>query len=257
MPHWTQEHVLFFGKIAGGIISAIGLIVVVFTYRRNETWKRAEFLAREMKEFFGLARVQKALILIDWGERRFDLLEGNPPGGPSVAVTRAMQVRGLLPHVLLTGDDADPEMMVSEDSSSKERFKQPEVAIRDCYDAFLDGLERFASYAQTGLISVSSLRPYIGYWIEDIATPTNNREDAAWCATLLTYINFYRFDGVLWLFNEFGTDIYPHSSAYRGFLSRMSDQSLASQLESTLKASHSPAKARRKRRLALTIHPWN
>jgi hypothetical protein len=157
-----------------------------FTCRRNEMWKRAEFLAREMKEFFGSVRVQKALVLIDWGERRLDLLEGNPPGEPSIKVTRAMQVRGLLPHILLTSDMASSEMTVSDDSLSKDRFKQPEVAIRDCYDALLDGLERFASYAQTGLISVSSLRPYIGYWIEDIASPTDNREDAAWCATLLT-----------------------------------------------------------------------
>jgi len=248
MPHWTQDQILFMGKIAGGFISAIGLAVVVFTYRRNEMWKRAEFLAREMKEFFGLARVQKALVLIDWGERRFDLLEGNPPGGPSVAVTRAIQVRGLLPHILLTNDVADPEMTVSDDSSSQDKFRQPQVAIRDCYDGFLDGLERFASYAQTGLISVSSLRPYIGYWIEDIASPTENREDAAWCATLVTYINFYRFDGVLWLFNEFGYNIYPNSLIYRDFLSRMSDRELASQLARTLEKPNRPVKDRKSHR---------
>jgi hypothetical protein len=249
MPHWTQDQILFVGKVIGGLISAVGLVVVVFTYRRNEMWKRAEFLAREMKEFFGSTRVQKALVLIDWGERRFDLLEGNPPGGPSVTVTRAMQVGGLLPHVLLTGDVADPEMTSSDDSSSEDRFKQPEVAIRDCYDAFLDGLERFASYAKTGLISVSSLRPYIGYWIDDIASPTDNREDAAWCATLLTYIHFYRFDGVSWLFNQFGHDIYPNSSIYRDFLSRMPDRDLASRLAGALKNHRRNVKGRKDRHL--------
>lgn len=65
MPHWTQDQILFVGEIAGGFISAIGLVVVVFTYLRNEMWNRAEFLAREMKEFFGSTRVQKALVLID------------------------------------------------------------------------------------------------------------------------------------------------------------------------------------------------
>ena len=248
MPHWTQVQILFFGKIAGGIISAIGLVVVVFTYRRYEAWKRAEFLAREMKDFFGLARVQKALVLIDWGERHFDLLEGNPPGGASVTVTRAMQVRGLLPHILVTKDESDPEMTVSDGDSARSRFERPEVAIRDCYDAFLDGLERFASYARTGLISVSSLRPYIGYWIEEIASPTSNAEDAAWNAALLTYINFYRFEGVLWLFDEFGTNISAHSSAYREFLSQMSDQSLALKLAGTIKERNSyPGKGAKRR----------
>jgi hypothetical protein len=249
MPHWNQDQILFMGKVAGGIVSAVGLVVVVFTYRRNEMWKRAEFLAREMKEFLGAPRVQKALVLIDWGERRFDLLEGNPPGGTSVAVTRAMQVRALLPHSLLTSDTADPGMTVSEDwasegnTASKEGFKQPEVAIRDCYDAFLDGLERFASYVKTGLISASSLRPYIGYWIDDIASPTKNPDDAAWCATLVTYINFYRFDGVLRLFNEFGKDISPDSSIYQEFLSRMADKELALQLAGTLKRTKRESRA--------------
>ena len=240
MPYLTPEQMTFWefvGKFAGGLTSLAVLGFAARTYYYNQKWKRAEFLAAEMKQFFASARVQKALILIDWGERRFDLLEGNPPGGISVAVTREMQVRGLIPHTLLGGDNADAEMMETDDSLGKDKgkFIKPEVAIRECYDAFLDGLERFASYVQTGLISKSSLRPYIGYWIEDIASPTENRGDAAWCATLLTYISFYRFNGVLWLFKEFGRDISPSSSIYREFLSRMVDKELASRLAGTVK----------------------
>lgn len=163
-------------------------------------------------------------------------------------MTREMQVRGLLPHILLKSDVADAEMTVSDDTSSSGRFKQPEVAIRDCYDASFNGLEMFASYARTGLISVSLLRPYIGYWIEDIASATDNRDDAAWCATLLTYINFYRFDGVLWLFNKFGNDISPNSSIYQKFLWHMADRELATQLADTLKRPDRTVKLQKKRR---------
>ena len=124
--------------------------------------------------------------------------------------------------------------MVVGDGDSKDRFSQPEAAIRDCYDAFLDGLERFASYAKTGLTDVASLRPYIGYWIDDISEPTKSPEDAAWNAALLTYISYYRFTGVLWLFEKFGKDITPESDLYRSLLSAMADQDFAHALAATV-----------------------
>jgi hypothetical protein len=234
MTYLNPDQITYLLKVAGGVGSLIGLGIVVSTYYRNERWKRAEFLAIEMKEFFAALRVQKALVLIDWGERRIDLLEDGAPTRSSVIVTRAMQVRGLRPHVLLVGDGSDSEMVVTEDGSRHDTFRHPEAAIRDCYDAFLDGLERFSSYVKTGLIDISSLRPYIGYWIDSIASPTSNAEDAAWCAALLTYISFYQFDGVVWLFNAFGKDIAPESSIYLTFLSRMVDQQLASDLAGTV-----------------------
>jgi hypothetical protein len=122
-----------------------------------------------------------------------------------------MQAMGLRPHVLLTPGCSDPEVFTVDDDRSIVGFTEPQVAIRDSYDAFLDGLERFASYVKTGLIDVHSLRPYIGYWIDDISSPTENIDDAAWSAALLTYISFYRFDGVLWLFDAFGSSIRPSS----------------------------------------------
>jgi hypothetical protein len=238
MTIWNPDQVTYLLKVAGGVGSLAGLGIVVSTYYRNERWKRAEFLANEMKEFFATPRVQKALVLIDWGERRMNLLEDGSAEETSVTVTRAMQVRGLKPHVLLVGDGSDSEMVVSEDGSRREAFRLPEAAIRDCYDAFLDGLERFSSYVKTGLIEVASLRPYIGYWVESIASPTSNRDDAAWCATLLTYIRFYGFDGVLWLFKAFGKNIEPGSDIYRSFLLGMTDQKLASDLAGTVGQSH-------------------
>ena len=122
--------------------------------------------------------------------------------------------------------------------SRREAFRLPEAAIRDRYDAFLDGLEKPSSYVKTGLIEVASLRPYIGYWVDSIAPTTSNREDAAWCATLLTYISFYGFDGVLWLFKAFGKSIDPGSEIYRLFLSGMADQKLASDLAAAVGQSY-------------------
>ena len=51
-------------EIAKLVVSIIGLggtlvaaTLALRTFQRNEAWKRAEFLAREMKEFFANERV--------------------------------------------------------------------------------------------------------------------------------------------------------------------------------------------------------
>jgi len=234
----TIEHLKSLVTIAGTIGSVIVFSIGVSTYLRTEKWKRAEFLANEMKEFFANSRVQKTLFLIDWGSRELQLIEERPPADGRVVVTRNMQTMALRPHTMLERTGSDPEVFTVEDGVTTVGFTQAEAAIRDCYDAFLDGLERLASYVETGLTEVRSLRPYIGYWIDDISSPTENADDAAWCAALLTYISFYRFDGVLNLFDAFGKGIRPSSSTYRSFLERMEDQRLASQLAAAVKCDY-------------------
>ena len=238
MQPTTIEHIKSLVTVAGAVGSFVVFSIGVSTYLRTEKWKRAEFLAKEMKEFLATPRVQKTLLLIDWGYREIQLIEDRPADESRVIVTRQMQTMGLRPHVLLAPGGSDPELFTVDDGVSGEGFSQPQAAIRDCYDAFLDGLERFASYVKTGLIDVPSLRPYIGYWIDDISSLTENADDAAWCAALLTYISFYRFEGVLWLFDAFGRSIRPSSSTYASFLKLMADQKLASQLAGTVKCEY-------------------
>ena len=234
----TIEHVKSLVTIAGAVGSFVVFSIGVSTYLRTEKWKRAEFLANEMKEFFANPRVQKALFLIDWGSRELQLIEDRSAAESRVVVTRYMQTMGLRPHILLDRTGSDPEIFTVGNGVSTVGFTHSEAAIRDCYDAFLDGLERFASYVQTGLTDVRSLRPYIGYWIDDISSQTENADDAAWCAALLTYISFYRFDGVLFLFDAFGSGVRPSSSTYLSFLELMADKDLASQLARTVKCEY-------------------
>ena len=225
-------------KILALLGASIAFVVGLLQYRKAQRWKRAEFLANEMKIFFATPRVQRALLLIDWGCREIQLLEDRPADESWVIVTRQIQTMGLRPHTLLDQTGSDPETFHVDESVSGEGFTESQAAIRDCYDAFLDGLERFASYAKAGLIDVSSLRPYIGYWVDDISSPTENADDAAWCAALLTYVSFYRFDDVLWLFDALGSSIRSSSPTYNSFLKLMADQKLASQLAGTVKCKY-------------------
>ena len=208
------------------VLATSGAIVAWQTFLRSERWKEAEFLAREMKDFFGNERVHAALIMVDWGLRRVKLLEGTDDDGGNVMVDRMMQVRALRPHVLL---------MRGSDEIGKGRFTREEAAIRDHYDALLDGLERFGNYLSTKLVRVESMEPYIGYWLEDIHSEAENPADAAWTVALLTYIDFYRFRGVQDLFKAAGRPIDPGSEAYLRSLAQMEDRDLAEKFVACVK----------------------
>jgi hypothetical protein len=224
---------------AGGLaLSMVAAAAAYLSFRRSEKWKKAEFLATEMKAFFADERIKIALSLIDWGTRRIRLDLAAADSSPGVVVTREMQVSALRPHILLNIAELE-FVMDGESADAKKSFSPDEARIRDCYDAFLDGLERVANYAKTNLIDVSALRPYLAYWISEIHAPTKSRADAAYCAALLTYMKFYSFNGALWLFSEFGCPIDTSSSAYQGFLKQMADQSLASALAGTVDPAYS------------------
>lgn len=225
----------FIVSVCGLILSVIAGVVALRSFLRNEKWKKAEFLASEMKEFFADDRVQKSMLLIDWGVRRIQLFSQSNTDSEGVVVTRQMQVSALRPHVLLSSPDSDSLMNAESTTHGQGAFTPDEARIRDCYDGFLDGLERISSYARTGLVEISALRPYIGYWISEIHSSTDYVQDAAWSASLLTYINFYHFEGVMWLFKAFNCDIGPSSTAYRGFLEKMKDQRAASMLAKSVK----------------------
>ena len=211
---------------------------------RTEQWKRAEFLAREMKEFFASPRVQSALTMIDWSARRVRLLEATATEDGRVLVTRGMQIRALLPHTLIDlAGGSDQEASAEGPDSELAHFTPAQAAIRDCYDTLLDGLERFSSYMKTDLVTAEELKPYIGYWVHDIAVETDDSEDAAWSAVLLTYIHFYGYQGVRALFTGFGRPIEPTGTVYTRFLEKMNDPDLAAKLAHAAKNPYSPVAA--------------
>ena len=214
------------GLVGGGLTAYLAYK----SFKRNEIWRSSEFLGKWMNEFWGQQKVANAKVLIDWGVRRVPLLKPIGPDEAGVIVTRAIQVRALRPHIFLTGIDSEGEMAAEEVEGYREKFTPEEAAIRDCYDAFLDGLELLSSFVATRIVAIKQLQPYIKYWLSEIASPATNSPDAAWAASLLTYITFYNFLGVVELFRLFNLDISPTSSAYHTFLRQMDDQNYAGRL---------------------------
>jgi hypothetical protein len=218
----------------GASVTLLVLIAGLYHYWRGQLWKRAEFLAQEMKAFMAMRAVRNALLMIDWSKRRINLFgsRGAPRNWP--IVTREQQCRALLPHqVVQNGADTDLEASDSQLAG----YTREQAAIRDTYDVFLDGLEKFANYVSSGLVSAADLEPYLGYWIDDIARKSGGKDaqdENDWTCLLLCYIAYYRYVGVQELFGAFGHEIAPGGALFEDYLSMLSDESLASQLRKNL-----------------------
>lgn len=128
-----------FLELLGKFGAFVLFLIAVLKYWQSQKWKKSEFLAKEMKEFYSDPLVKKALRLVDWDSLTFNLIEGQD----EVTVTRQMQVMALRPHALLANSDSGMASSSGDSESLLRWFNKPEVAIRDSYDAFLDGLARF------------------------------------------------------------------------------------------------------------------
>lgn len=215
------------------IVSILGFGVVITTlisglrqYRRSEQWKRSEFVAKEMKEFESDPTVQNALQLVDWGTREINLfLKQNPTENDFITITREVQWKALLPHKIKPTYKGD-----FPGSNSGANFSPEEAKIRDTYDTFLRRFERFSSFIKSELVSPDEFKPYLIYWVDSIASSDNEsdaRKDAAWRLSLLTYINYYKYSGVQYLFNLYGKNIEPGMELYTATRTLLKETCLA------------------------------
>ena len=215
--------------------AAISFGLGVFQYWQAQRWKRAEFIANEAKEFFANSLVTNATIMIDWAQRRVPLSTAANLADPATwpVVTREMQCLALRHHSE-TPDQLDA--ISSGEASALTGFTAEQAAIRDSYDAFLDGLDRFGALLSTRLIGKRGLAPYLAYWVNDIVAPAANPVEAEWSARILVYIHLYGYDGVKRLFAKFGHRIEPCGKLFRQFMAETPAASRA-QIEAALSRS--------------------
>lgn len=185
--HWIQ----LVGVLAACAAFASGL----WQYRRAQQWKRAEFVASEIKAFEEDETIAKALIMLDHNRRHIQLFpkpkEDDPQNG-FVEVTDEVITSALTHH-----------------RHRPKGFTAVEIAIRDSFDRLLDRLERFENFIQAGLVSPKEFRPYIVYWVRIMADPDSKRKRPEFYLSSWDYINGYGYAGVQRLFRRYGYDIVP------------------------------------------------
>lgn len=221
-------------------VTLIVLLAGLIQYWRSQFWKRAEFVAGEMKAYLNDRDVLKVFKMIDWAARRINLFDAGEPRSAWPMVTREAQTSALDLHTIrnAVGGEVDAEQVAEATDSDLAGFTAVEAAIRDAYDAFLDGLERIASYIATGLLRPNDVVPYIGYWVRDITSKTNDKTEDKWTAAVIAYIQFYDFVGVQELFGELNRDIAYGGELHSYFFDRLEDRARAKRILEELDKHH-------------------
>jgi len=166
--------------VAGGVAFGCGL----YQYSRAQAWKRHEFVATEIRQFDAEPQARNAMLMIDWGTRDIELF----PSHPDYPSRYSLITRPVLYTALTTHDKIGRP------------FTPAEAAIRDCFDSFFAGLDRFEQFIQAGLVSATEFKPYLAYWIRSICEDANPELRRI----LNEYVAFYHFEGVATLFGRYG-----------------------------------------------------
>jgi hypothetical protein len=184
---WSLDDFLKVITLLGAIVA---FVIGLLQYRKTQQWKRAEWVAQEMKQIFGDPTIQSVLLMIDWGARRIMLY----PEAKNEAEK----------YVWLTDEDISRALMPHEERP--EGFTDQEAVIRSAFDQFLDGLERFHSYVQTGLVSTSDVYPYLKYWADNICTEPLNDGTEDRLIQLRSYMKKYGFQGAYALLQKIAAE---------------------------------------------------
>ena len=186
-------------KFIGGVGTLVIFGIGLKRYKKDQTWRKNEFVAQEIKSFNNDPKAQNAMWMLDWKARKIELFPDKYfYHERSVLVNRQILTKALIYHKELKG--------VSDD---QEKFTEIEQAIRDTFDRFLSYFERFEQFTITGMIKPNEIQPYIQYWINKISiNEQDNENEKIFKKTLYKYIDKYEFSGTKKLFQRFNENIF-------------------------------------------------
>ena len=185
-----------FIKLLGGAGALVLFFIGIRRYGKEQTSKRKEFVANEMREFTSDKMSRNAMLMLDWTERDIRLFPDKEKYNEQFEkVDREVLKKALQFH----------ELRVKE--NGKEQFTPIEIAIRDTFDQYLSYFERYWQFVEADLLTPADLYPYLEYWIEAISI--RMEEDVR--NVIWHYINSYGFSGTQNLFKAFQRNISPNT----------------------------------------------
>jgi len=162
-------------KTATVIISLVVFIKGVYEYAKAQKWKKAEFVSKEIKEFFSDFDIKRALVLLDWNCTDLELKTNEIKGRTSLYF--------------------DDDLIFSALQTHKEKmsFTDEEVVIKAIFDSLFDRLTMFDNYIETGLIKAKDIKPYLIYYIKILADTQNDRKSSELRNQIWEYIDEYGY----------------------------------------------------------------
>jgi hypothetical protein len=161
------------------------LIKGLMEFRRAQQWKKAEFLAQEIKSFRQDVDVKRALLMLDWSE---------------IPIYTA-EHEGLTKREIICDDELLFMALTPDDDTD---FSDNQYIVRIIFDQYLDKLSMFERYVQSGLVKVDELRPYLQYWIDAMCNKVDGRKTPEIIDQLWAFISRYQYTSVIKLCEEFG-----------------------------------------------------
>lgn len=201
----TDDQIRQLLQIGGTLATLATLAFGILQYRTAQLWRKKELIAKETKEFFADPLVKTAMRLMDWRAFKIELPRPDlPESERRVAVTGRVLADALRIHGFpKVGCDDDKTVMEREAILLDDRFQPVAVHIRDAFDRFLDGLERFDHFVESGLVSAADVEPYLRYWFQVISGQRHQMEDRTQAA-LVQFIESYGYDGTVRLMERCG-----------------------------------------------------
>lgn len=195
------KHLKDIFAVLSSLAAFIGLGFGLFQYYKAQIWKRAEFVAEQIKEFEEDPDVKNVMLALDWNERKIKF---------SDEYTIDKVTEKLLCICLVSGDLSTQKNELMAQKGEAE-FSEEESAIRDAFCRFLDYLERFDHFIEAKLITKEELTPYLRYWLNLVGNDNGQIKTSTFYQYLWNFIDYYGYSGVQRLFHRYGYNIKPRS----------------------------------------------
>jgi hypothetical protein len=177
--------------LAGVLSASVAFASGLLQYRKAQRWKRAEFVAGEVKEVLKDRWVAVALQLLDFNSNSYNLQKADHEHD--------------LGEVKL--NDIDLAVAMEPHSMRRGGLSTPEVRVREAFDALFDALQRFEHFVASGLVRSSDFAPYLHYWLKLLGDVNSGRKPQVVVAAIWRYIEFYGYHDVQRFMDRFGYQI--------------------------------------------------
>jgi hypothetical protein len=179
-------------KILG---AALAFGIGLWQYSKNQTWKRLEFVAAEMRSFFNDTAARDAMTMLDWRKKEMALYKYRGEGD-----SKPVNVNyELVASSLGVGPDA--------------HHNKEQSAIREIFERFLEFLARFEGFLKAKVVKKGDLDPYLDYWTKlisghDVHSPEVTKQVLP---QLWKFIDYYGYRDVRQFINRYHSVAFPES----------------------------------------------
>jgi hypothetical protein len=179
-------------KILG---AALAFGIGLWQYRKNQAWKRLEFVAAEMRSFSSDTAVRAAMTMLDWRKKEMALFKYRGEDDSSrVTVSYEMVASSLGVH-------------------PKAHYNKEQSAIREIFERFLEFLARFEGFLKASVVKKEDLDPYLDYWTKFISGRDAHSPEVTKqvLPQLWKFIDYYGYRDVRQFINRYHNVVFAES----------------------------------------------